>query len=229
MSHHPKSWQLACAMFGALSRCPPLPSSVRALRATEPLRCPLLDAGTHTRDIGSSYETVGVLDSLWLAATLLRAGSASMFTCGRCRGLAAWPQRKVPSKKNSRKSALTALGHPGSIVEAKSTFAARRILWTGMLARWNWMICTQHQIMEKRPTSRDVAVGRPGEAHQLRRSAGGTAVTTRLCADRGMPMPMMRDVNHGEIDTRRGGLSATTHSHKHGLARSTYLVPGARC
>ncbi|EUC31081.1 hypothetical protein COCCADRAFT_28125 [Bipolaris zeicola 26-R-13] len=42
----------------------------------------------------------------------------------------------------------------------------------------------KHQIMEKRPTSRDVAVGRAGEAHQLRRSAGGTAVTTRPCAGR---------------------------------------------
>ncbi|EMD89278.1 hypothetical protein COCC4DRAFT_168963, partial [Bipolaris maydis ATCC 48331] len=202
MSHHPKSWQLACAMFGALSPWPP------PLKAP---RCPLLDAGTLTRDVGSSYEAVGVLDSPWVAATLLGAGSASPFTCRRCRGLAAWPQRKVPSKKNSRK---------------------KRNLWTGMLARWNWMICTQHQIMEKRPTSRDVAVARPGEWHQLRRSAGGTAVTTRPCAGRGMPMPMegrMRDVNHGEIDTRRGGLSATTHSHKHGLARPTYLVPGARC
>ncbi|EUC49298.1 hypothetical protein COCMIDRAFT_33351 [Bipolaris oryzae ATCC 44560] len=189
MSHHPKSWQLACAMFGALSPYypPSSCSSVRALRATEAPRRPLLEPGTHTRtrDIGSSYEAVAVVVS-----------SASPFTCGRCRGLAAWPQRKVPSKKNSRK---------------------KRNLWTGMLARWNWMICTQHQIMEKRPTSRDVAVGRPGEGHQLRR---------------GMPMPMggrMGDVNHGEIDTRRGGLSATTHSHKHGLARSTYLVPGARC
>lgn len=146
-----------------------------------------------------------------------------------------WPHghsEKFRQRKIREKSVLTALGHPGSIVEAKSTFAARRNLWTGMLARWNWMICTQHQIMEKRPTSRDVAVARPGEWHQLRRSAGGTAVTTRPCAGRGMPMPMegrMRDVNHGEIDTRRGGLSATTHSHKHGLARPTYLVPGARC
>jgi hypothetical protein len=107
-----------------------------------------------------------------------------------------WPQghrEKFRRRKIREKSVLTALGHPGSSVEAKSTFPARRNLWTGMLARWNWMICTQHQITEKRPTSCDVAVGRPGEAQQSRRSAGGTVVTTRPCAGRGMQMQMEAD------------------------------------
>ncbi|EOA82600.1 uncharacterized protein SETTUDRAFT_34154 [Exserohilum turcica Et28A] len=51
-----------------------------------------------------------------------------------CRGLAAARQAKVPSKKNSRKSVLTALAPPCTVGRARPAFAARRNLWTGMRA-----------------------------------------------------------------------------------------------
>lgn len=61
-----------------------------------------------------------------------------------------WPHAsgKTSVKEKFEKSVLTALGHPGCSVEAKSTLYARRNLRTGMSPLWNKMICTLHQIME---------------------------------------------------------------------------------
>ena len=73
------------------------------------------------------------------------------FAYCRCRAQPAW---QTPGKEKIEKKVYSPPWvHPSAGVEAKSTFGARRNLETRVPAHWNQMICTQLQIMVKRPTT----------------------------------------------------------------------------
>lgn len=113
------------------------------------LMCQKIQLGIHHHCAFSGHQC----HSLSMSYPWTSSNQATCAENGFCRSrinvAEGWPHasRKTSVKEKFEKSVLTALGHPGCSVEAKSTLTARRNLRTGMSPLWNKMICTLHQIM----------------------------------------------------------------------------------
>lgn len=173
MSHHRAAWQLACAVPRDAGRAFGRPPALR--------RAPGQRRGSYERRAASSEGA---------PCRAARAGRAWQLAAG-CAGRAAsggvvvaedWPQRarqKFRQRKIREKVCSPPWPPPALWAELGPLLQLDETCGQGCARCCSQMICAQHQIMAKRPTSRGVAVGLPREAHRSRRSAGGTTVTTR--------------------------------------------------